>query len=963
MGIRYISLLIVSLLLNIPTHVVSGIYNEMNLVLLFPVIKARNKTHNVKDISGIKRLAAAIMAIEHVNDKTDGFYDHLVLPRFKYFFYDSKRSTERSWWNVAQFSSLYHENKNKEAYVIVGPASSSPSLAVNEALTQGNIMVPQVGYSASSPKLSNQQLFIRTVPNDILKAKLTLQVAYQDNVFFPCIIHGNDEYSRTLATEFIKEYSMDFDSDLLTVSSFITGETASSTQLNQIFCKLFPSTLDCESYHINKEYQEIFKVCNAIVLFVQSQDGEHILEHIIEKKKRQDVRIYGTETLTGIFFNYIKNYKENAKSILEQTRIIDIAVPFNTSSQYKKLKDAWHDKHANCSIVDDRDKSCLLGSKKFVFRPASDDTYKDSCVAFNYSDYKLNKDGFEVSGSGYIDSHVPYSYDAIIAIAEALNSRESNKSKIYDAASLHAKMINVTFEGFSGTVQFNAGGDRLPKSVNWNIFTFENNEININNCNIDKETDRYKVSYKSKSNTFKPYQPDCKPEKLQFKAFCNESEERIQTLVIERKNCVCYNKECYNCCYLNKATFIDKLSFIDSHTNKMVYKYHCPYVPVQSPWGIGMYFLGSFTIIINALIIVLSFAFRNSSTLKNSQVYLLIFMLFGAILVSMFTFLGIGKIEKWSCTFGMWLLHLGLTMIIVSMYTRTWRIHTIFNNQKLRRKVGTSVNMKILWPKIGVFFFVLVSFLIFRTFSSFKFVAAWKLAQANETILPGLADAIITSHRCTLDGQIDLMMYTIYIILIVQSLFYTYKVKDVSLRYQDSAYVGAFWLSAIILFVFFAIVGLITAKRVQKDAMIRVGINIELMVLSGLLLVPKLLHVSKVFGGEEGIESKHGRKSKIEKLQVDNLDLQSDNAMNMQTILELTNEIENLKSQASGRGNGMSAEGVVKKMGAISRTLRRGLSLSEDKGKNMQKKSVNFNLELQVSEEGHETINPLYKDG
>ena len=62
--------------------------------------------------------------------------------------------------------------------------------------------------------------------------------------------------------------------------------------------------------------------------------------------------------------------------------------------------------------------------------------------------------------------------------------------------------------------------------------------------------------------------------------------------------------------------------------------------------------------------------------------------------------------------------------------------------------------------------------------------------------------------------------------------------------------------------------------------MIRVGINIELMVLSGLLLVPKLLHVSKVFGGDIV-----DRKSKIEKLEVDNLDLQSDNAMNMQKIL------------------------------------------------------------------------------
>ena len=56
----------------------------------------------------------------------------------------------------------------------------SKSLKGKNFLTQGNIMVPQVGYSASSPKLSNQQLFIRTVPNDILKAKLTLQVASQD---------------------------------------------------------------------------------------------------------------------------------------------------------------------------------------------------------------------------------------------------------------------------------------------------------------------------------------------------------------------------------------------------------------------------------------------------------------------------------------------------------------------------------------------------------------------------------------------------------------------------------------------------------------------------------------------------------------------------------------------------------------------------------------------------------------
>ena len=36
--------------------------NDLTLVFMFPVIKKKNSTLNVKDTSGIKRVAAAIMA-------------------------------------------------------------------------------------------------------------------------------------------------------------------------------------------------------------------------------------------------------------------------------------------------------------------------------------------------------------------------------------------------------------------------------------------------------------------------------------------------------------------------------------------------------------------------------------------------------------------------------------------------------------------------------------------------------------------------------------------------------------------------------------------------------------------------------------------------------------------------------------------------------------------------------------
>ena len=217
------------------------------------------------------------------------------------------------------------------------------------------------------------------------------------------------------------------------------------------------------------------------------------------------------------------------------------------------------------------------------------------------------------------------------------------------------------------------------------------------------------------------------------------------------------------------------------------YKYSCPYTPGEAR------LVFSCTARLRAIIlditgIVCLLIFRKNKIVKNNQASLLIFMLVGSILLSSFTFLGIGYPKKWYCVLSMWLFHLGLPMILISMYVRVWRIHTIFNNKKFKKKVGASVNMKFIWPKIFVSFVVIVAFLTFRSFSTDSFTAVWSYAEVEETIIS--ADvASITSHRCSFSRPADTMMFTMYTAISLES-FFTYLVSGVSSKFQDVGYVS-----------------------------------------------------------------------------------------------------------------------------------------------------------------------------
>ena len=152
---------------------------------MYPMFRANGDM----DGGGRRRRAAFLMAIDHLNDKTDGLWDDL-LPHTQISFAigDSKRDSGTAILATVAIHSDLAVLKRRlrlasgEAVVgnssglldgMVGPASSGPTMSANRVLRVFG--VTHLSYSATSSSLSDAQqypYFARTPPTDDLQSQL-----------------------------------------------------------------------------------------------------------------------------------------------------------------------------------------------------------------------------------------------------------------------------------------------------------------------------------------------------------------------------------------------------------------------------------------------------------------------------------------------------------------------------------------------------------------------------------------------------------------------------------------------------------------------------------------------------------------------------------------------------------------------------------------------------------------------
>ena len=123
------------------------------------------------DLSGVRRFSSFYLAIQEINNKSDGVADHLLPDtNLSFALRDSKRSSGEAFFGSLELASEAFGNQGVSA--IIGAASSSPSSSV--ALVAAQFQIPQISYSATSPLLSDGKqypYFMRTPPSDAFEAE------------------------------------------------------------------------------------------------------------------------------------------------------------------------------------------------------------------------------------------------------------------------------------------------------------------------------------------------------------------------------------------------------------------------------------------------------------------------------------------------------------------------------------------------------------------------------------------------------------------------------------------------------------------------------------------------------------------------------------------------------------------------------------------------------------------------
>ena len=162
------------------------------------------------------------MALNELNNKTDGIYDTL-LPntQIEFTVRDSKRDG-----GPASVGVLDIITKHEDLAAVIGPASSGPSSSVAKILEIFN--VAQIGYSATSAALSDASVypfFGRVAPSDALQSQLMANFIHAQGWRAALALSGDDSYSAQGISDFVKSGG-EAGIDIQASRQFVRGTTA-----------------------------------------------------------------------------------------------------------------------------------------------------------------------------------------------------------------------------------------------------------------------------------------------------------------------------------------------------------------------------------------------------------------------------------------------------------------------------------------------------------------------------------------------------------------------------------------------------------------------------------------------------------------------------------------------------------------------------------------------------------------
>ena len=641
----------------------------------FPIYKSGSR----EDSGGRRRQAAFLLALAHVNDKTDGLWDDL-LPQtnLSVSFYDSKRDEGRAAINAFTMWSKFG------AEVAVGPASSGPSKLSQQIFRLSDLSIPQVAYSATSDQLSDNAaspLFVRTPPTDVFQANVIAAMIKTQGWRFVCVLAGTDAYSAAGAQATISHIS----TLGLVLQQFVSFEAGTSS-------------LKTEIAQLRDED------CRLVVLWAQTSDiatvAKEALAQDLASSSRNPVLWFISEIFLGTFEDVCgRGAGENREQLCADVFQGALLVTPNFgpgSTGYHRISQLWH---AQTPRVGSPGRTDLAGcddavdaSGKHIWQSDHDldPATPKKCTAVNFSDYseaEANAMSPESSGDGRISTYVPYSYDTAITVAKGLDSlfRSSawqHGNVNWDSPSdrgesIYQHILNVTFDGFSGKVGFRKRdstdkfeGDRDAETMTFFLWNYDgvagSKFENIGEISADG-------TLKLSAGRAIAWPSGKKPD--------------------DRPNCVNadFDYMLHSC---DAATSSIQLSLTHdsarckgANTTESV---PCLFTPFGSSVGIAVIVMCCTcgVIQLTGLAWLVLMWRRGNRVIRFSQPAFLTIFNVGLLLMGMSPILFLGPSTDGKCLGRVWFINLSITLIWAPLVVKMYRVWRLFENKKLEKRHG-----------------------------------------------------------------------------------------------------------------------------------------------------------------------------------------------------------------------------------------------------------------------------------
>ncbi|GMH56076.1 hypothetical protein TL16_g02053 [Triparma laevis f. inornata] len=434
----------------------------LRMGLLHPAYRTSSGAY---DGGGHNRLAGSVMAINEINSMNGVDGDLLPGTTIEFEWLDSGRSGATSLKRAYEHATTSFSNAG--AQVIVGPASSGPSMMASYALQTftdaDGYGIPQMSYSASSPDLSvtgEFPQFFRTVASDGFQGKAIAGLLKDDLGYTDvCIINSLDSYSATGAAAF-GTAAVDKDMNVI----------------NQVTVDFNP-----DDDQADERVEQIrVSACRVVFLMTQSDAAGVVLRMAAHKGMFGPTSEYLwvlPDAISGSMVS-VKAITDNAGALSDGTvipAIADLAVASTGSigsiplapKDGDSFYDAWLVRYraqtstaGNCVDAGDGPvngvDSCACsatadsaGTKMWQLDHDGDPSTADICRGFDFasSDHSPNSYGF-------------YAYDAVYAFARAAHNLVVAGATEFTNKAITDELYALSFAGLTGTVDFEDTGDR-----------------------------------------------------------------------------------------------------------------------------------------------------------------------------------------------------------------------------------------------------------------------------------------------------------------------------------------------------------------------------------------------------------------------------------------------------------------------------------------------------------------------